>query len=109
MPASSKREFQSTTVRLPRAIYERAKTAVKDSGAGSSFNEFVVRAIENKLQELSEAEIDAAFAHMAADANYRQSSISMTQEFEKSDWEALQSTGAAHEHAQASASKTRSR
>jgi predicted DNA-binding protein len=109
MSVSSKREFQSTTLRLPRAVYERAKTAAKDSGISSSFNEFVVRAIEDKLQELSEAKIDAAFSHMATDSNYRQGSISMTQEFEKSDWEALQSAGAAHEHAKTPASKTRSR
>jgi len=37
---------------------------------------------------LSEAEIDAAFAHMANDSDHQRDAIALASEFEKSDWEA---------------------
>ena len=42
-----------------RGLYERAKTVVVQSQA-SSFNDFVIQAIEEKIRRLTEAEIDAA-------------------------------------------------
>lgn len=88
MPVADKK-YQNTTVRLPRQVYERAKTATRRSQA-SSFNEFVVQAIEEKVSRLSEAEIDAAFAQMADDPDYQRDSVALAREFEKSDWEALE-------------------
>jgi hypothetical protein len=119
MPVATEKRYQNTTVRLPRQVYERAKTVAVRSQA-ASFNEFVVQAIEEKVQRLTETEIDAAFAHMASDADYQRGSIALTSEFEKSDWEAFQSGAAApatreQRHAQprsqgkTRASKTRSR
>lgn len=90
MPVADKK-YQNTTVRMPRQVYERAKTAIRRSQA-SSFNEFVVQAIEEKVRRLSEAEIDAAFAQMADDPDYLRDSIVLAREFEKSDWEALEPT-----------------
>jgi hypothetical protein len=114
MSLAARKEYQNTTVRLPRHVYDRAKTVVIKSQA-SSFNEFVVQAIEEKVRRLTEAEIDAAFAHMAHDADYQRNSVRVASEFEKSDWEAFQS-GATHEHERprhdqpkTRASKTRSR
>jgi len=89
MPAAAtKKKYQNTTLRVPKKVYDLAKNALSHS-VGSSFNEFVVEAIEEKLRCLREAEIDAAFAHMAEDADYQCSSIAMAQEFEKSDGEAF--------------------
>jgi hypothetical protein len=89
MPASVKKAYQNTTVRMPRRVFEKAKTmAVRAQAA--SFNEFVIQAVEEKLRRLSEAEIDEAFAHMAHDADYRHDSVALARAFEKSDWEALQ-------------------
>lgn len=112
MSLAARKQYQNTTVRLPRQVYERAKTVVIRSQA-SSFNEFVVQAIEEKVRRLTEAEIDAAFAHMAHDADYQHTSIALASEFAKSDWEAFES-GAKHEqptHGQPKirTSKTRSR
>jgi hypothetical protein len=107
MPVASKRQYQNTTVRLPRHVYERAKTVVLRSQA-SSFNEFVVQAIEEKVRRLTEAEIDAAFAQMALDPDYQREAIALANEFEKSDWEAFGSPNL-HEHAKTPTSKTRSR
>jgi hypothetical protein len=95
MPSTpSEKKYQNTTVRLPRRVYELAKTVINRS-QGSSFNEFVVQAIEEKVRRLTEAEIDAAFALMAQDTDYQRESTAMAREFEMSDWEALQSTESA--------------
>lgn len=107
MSLAARKQYQSTTLRLPRHVYERAKTVVVRSQA-SSFNEFVVQAIEEKVRRLTEAEIDAAFAQMANDKDYQRSSIGLAGEFEKSDWEAFES-GTAHEQPKTRTAKTRSR
>jgi hypothetical protein len=106
MPVAAKR-YQNTTVRLPRQVYERAKTVVQSQA--SSFNEFVVQAIEEKVRRLTEAEIDAAFAEMAHDSDYQRSSISLASAFEKSDWEAFEPGATMHEQSKTRTSKTRSR
>jgi|SRR5271156_5236520 len=106
------KQYQNTTVRLPRHVYERAKTVVIQSQA-SSFNEFVVQAIEEKVRRLTEAEIDAAFAQMANDADYQRNSIALADEFAISDWEAFESGARhgqpTHEQPKTRTSKTRSR
>src|SRR5580700_52607 len=89
MSLAARKQYQNTTVRLPRQVYERAKTVVIRSQA-SSFNEFVVQAIEEKVRRLTEAEIDAAFAQMGLDSDYQRTSIALASEFAKSDWEALE-------------------
>lgn len=112
MSLAARNQYQSTTVRLPRHVYERAKTIVIRSQA-SSFNEFVVQAIEEKVRRLTESEIDAAFAQMAHDADYQRTSIALANEFAKSDWEAFASSTrhqpAQHEQPKTRTSKTRSR
>jgi hypothetical protein len=105
MPVAATKRYQNTTVRLPRQVYERAKTVVLRSQA-SSFNEFVVQAIEEKVRRLTEAEIDAAFVQMAQDSDYQRTSIALASEFAKSDWEALDS-GAKHERPSNDQRKTR--
>jgi hypothetical protein len=116
MPAAFKKRYQSTTVRVPKHVYEQAKTVISRS-QGASFNEFVVQAIEEKVRRLTEAEIDAAFAQMAHDPDYRRDAVAMAREFAKSDWAAFEATGAAADtvkaqrntHTNARTSKARSR
>ncbi|MGA7931821.1 MAG: hypothetical protein WCA20_38200 [Candidatus Sulfotelmatobacter sp.] len=107
MSFAARKQYQNTTVRLPRHVYERAKTVVVQSQA-SSFNEFVIQAIEEKVRRLTEAEIDAAFAQMAHDADYQRNSIALASEFAKSDWEAFE-RGTTHEQPKTRPPKTRSR
>lgn len=111
MALARRKEYQNTTVRLPKRVYELARTAVEKSEAVSSFNDFVVQAIEQKLQQLTEAEIDAAFGQMAGDPDYQRDSVALAKAFEKSDWEASRATDTAHEHLRGKvrSSKTRSR
>jgi len=109
MAVTRRKEYQNTTVRLPKQVYKLAKRAVEKSEAASSFNDFVLQAIEQKLQQLSEAEIDAAFAHMAGDLNYQREAVALTEEFEQSDWEVSRATGTTHVPTPTSTSKARSR
>ena len=115
MRTAAKKQYQNTTVRVPRHVYEQARTVI-ERGQASSFNEFVVQAIAEKVHRLTEAEIDAAFSQMASDSDYQRNAIAMATEFEKSDWEALQTPyeagvqeRAKTPHTRAHAAKTRSR
>src|SRR5277367_3015693 len=98
MPASP-RKYQNTTLRMPKHIYERARQAAGRTEA-SSFNEFVVQAIEEKVKRLTEAEIDAAFGQMATDPEYQAEAKALAREFERSDWEALKlsESGSSNKH-----------
>ncbi len=107
MPVTAAKRYQNTTVRLPRQVYEQAKTVAARAQA-ASFNEFVVQAIEERVRRLTEAEIDAAFAHMASDEEYQRSSVALAGEFETSDWAAFRSA-TPHEQPKRRTPKTRSR
>ena len=78
-------------VDLPRELVKRAHTAVKQ-GAGRSRNQLITLAINAYLQNLEEAEIDSRFKAMSDDAAYKKTTLQVTQELERSDWEALQIT-----------------
>lgn len=77
------------TVDLPEELVEQATVAVK-RGAARSRNQLIAQALEAYLRELQESQIDAQFAEMAEDEKYRALALQVTQEFERSDWEALQ-------------------
>jgi hypothetical protein len=111
MAVPRRKQYQNTTVRLPKRVYELAKTAVEKSQAASSFNDFVIQAIEQKLHQLTEAEIDAAFAPMADDPDHQRDAVALAKGFELSDWEAFQATDSTreHTHAKTRTSQTRSR
>jgi Arc/MetJ-type ribon-helix-helix transcriptional regulator len=87
-------QFQTTTVRLPKKLYEQARTAVRDSGAAASMNDFLVDAVQEKLRQLREEEIDRAFAEMGSDEEYQRDAVPLTRSIEKSDWEAYRTANA---------------
>jgi len=87
-------ETRTTTVRLPRRVYDQAKCVVdKERGGGGqtrvSLNDFIVAAIKAYLKMYERRRIDAAFAGMAEDADYQKEAKLLAEEFEYSDWEAL--------------------
>jgi predicted outer membrane protein len=84
---SSQADLQTTTVRLPRALYEQARTAVRKTGVAPSLNDFLIKAVEDKLHQLKEQEIDRSFAEMGSDEEYQREAIALARSFEKSDWE----------------------
>jgi len=92
MAARQRSEIRTTTIRLPRPLYERAKAALqkaKTASGPASLNEFFVVAISSYLKMQARREIDAAFAGMAKDAAYQRQARMIADEFEHSDWEAL--------------------
>ena len=103
---SSLGQFQTTTVRLPKDLYEQARIAVKEAGAASSINDFMVEAIEEKLRQLHEQEIDQAFAGMGADEEYQKDSVSLAESFARSDWEAYRVANASGARNELSRKKT---
>jgi hypothetical protein len=107
MPATAKKRYQNTTVRIPNQTYEKAKRAAHRAQI-ASFNEFVIQAVEEKVRRLTEAEIDAAFAGMADDTDYQRDSIAVAREFEAGDWEAFKSSER-NEHIKTRAAKARPR
>jgi len=77
------------TVDLPGELVKSADTAV-ERGAARSRNQLITQAIDVYLKSLEEAEIDARFKAMSDDEAYQKLSLRLTQELERSDWEALQ-------------------
>jgi hypothetical protein len=91
--AIANRQMRATTVRLPRPVYEQAKSFVESeknqTAAFLSLNDFFVTAIQAYLKLYKRRQIDAAFAGMAEDADYQKEARLLVEEFEPSDWEAL--------------------
>jgi hypothetical protein len=88
MPAVAK--TQTTTVRIPRPLYEEARDLVNQKKVKApSMNEFIVLAMASFLKSYKRRQIDAAFAEMARDADYQKEAALISEQFEHSDWEAL--------------------
>lgn len=80
-------------VRMPAPLYRHAKQAVDEEIEEiSSVNEFIVRAIQEKLKRINEAKIDAAFSGMGADAKYLRTTGNISREFAGSDWQAFKAS-----------------
>ncbi len=90
---AARAETHTTTVRLPRSVYEQAKCVVNKEKGGSgpvvSMNDLIVLAITSYLKMYKRRQIDAAFAAMAEDAEYQKEASLLAEEFAHSDWEAL--------------------
>jgi hypothetical protein len=91
MPASAKPDLQTTTVRLPRHLYEEARGMVETGSANaSSLNELLVDSLHDKLKQLRRARIDAEFAGMKTDAQFHRESRLIAEQFSTSDRDTLQ-------------------
>lgn len=83
-----------TTVTLPANLLDEVDRAVK-AGQARSRNELVANAIRRELRAQKRAELDAEFAKMAGDAEYRAEAEAIAAEFAVADWEALRQAEAA--------------
>lgn len=80
-----------TTLRLPRALHDQARKFVEASSTNAqNLNDFIVAALRAYVKLLERRQIDAAFAGMAEDANHHREAQLIAEEFEQSDWEALE-------------------
>ncbi|MBW4574600.1 MAG: ribbon-helix-helix domain-containing protein [Aphanothece sp. CMT-3BRIN-NPC111] len=84
-----KRQTVRTTLTLPYELLEATDLAVSQ-GKAKSRNEFVAQALQHELAAFKRAEIDAALAEMAQDAEYQAEVSKMEAEFATASWEALQ-------------------
>jgi hypothetical protein len=89
MPATA---CKTTTVRLPRRLYEEARRVVEQGcTSASSFNELLVDALNNRLKQVRRAQIDAEFAEMRNDAQYGRESRIIAEQFATNDRDTLRS------------------
>jgi hypothetical protein len=80
-----------TTVRLPRNLYEEARTYVdKNLVSAETLNDFLVSAVISSLKVVRRKRIDASFACIAEDSDYQKEAKLIAEEFSQSDWEALE-------------------
>ncbi len=91
MPKRARARKVQTTLRLPGALYAQAKSLVETgASAAETLNDFIVAAVRAYVRLLERRRIDAAFRGMAEDAPYHREAQLIAEEFEASDWEALE-------------------
>jgi len=95
MPVAEMHEKKvRTTVSLPKPVYEEARSFVNSNAIPiESINGFFVAAIVAYVKLIKRKQIDAKFAAMSSDASYQKEAKLITEEFNQSDWEALEMAG----------------
>lgn len=88
MSSYSQKKIVRTTLALPDDLLEATDRAVLE-GKARSRNEFVTIALRHELAALKRTEIDAAFALMEDDAQYKSVAVAIANEFSSADWEAF--------------------
>lgn len=80
-----------TTVRLPRALHEKARRLAKSGGTSAdTMNDLIESAVAAYIRLLERKKIDAAFEGMSGDASYREEAERIAGEFSESDWESFE-------------------
>src|SRR5262249_36781791 len=77
-----------TTLAIPAELLDAVDQAIRE-GKARSRNELVASALRHELAAHERAAIDAAFAAMADDPDYRAEAERIAAEFATADWEAL--------------------
>lgn len=77
-----------TTLRLPRPLYEQAKSLVEQNKA-DSVNDFIVAALAAYIKAMHRRIIDEAFVRMSEDSDYQKEALLIAEQFSESDAEAL--------------------
>lgn len=97
MPTPQKSKLQTTTVRLPKRLYEEARSVVAQGESHArSLNDLLVDALKARLKQLRRARIDAEFAGMRTDTRYQRESTAIAEQFAVTDWEAFGSAEKEH-------------
>lgn len=88
--ARQRSEKVRITLRLPKPLYEQARTIVeKGWTTAETINDFFIAAIQTHTKMLRKKQIDAAFRQMPEDARYQKEAEVISGEFAESDWESL--------------------
>jgi hypothetical protein len=93
-PEAGKGARIQTTIRLPRNVYQKAKSLIDKPGSEiDTFNDLVVEALQAFVRAARRRQIDEAFSMMSSDAAYQHEALEIAREFEDSDWETLAAPG----------------
>ena len=82
-------ETVPTTFSVPTNLLEATDRVVREGKAGSR-DQLVAAALCHELEAIQRAEIDAAFAPLAADPDHQAETQMLDTEFATASWEALQ-------------------
>ena len=93
MPATARKsDPQTTTVRLPKRLYEEARTVVRlRSTDANSLNDLLVESLSVRLKQIRRKQIDDEFSMMKNDAQYRRESELIAEQFAANDRETIRS------------------
>ncbi len=92
--ASQKSALQTTTVRLPRRLYEEARRALEHGDTeASSLNDLLVQSLEERLNRLHRELIDREFAQMKDDKQFHRESEVIARQFASNDRDTLRAIG----------------
>ncbi len=91
MPATARKSaLQTTTVRLPKGLYEEARTVVRErSTEANSLNDLLVQSLSARLKQIRRQHIDLEFSQMKNDLQYRQQAESIAEQFATNDRETI--------------------
>ena len=79
-----------TTISLPDNLVQEIDLLIERNI--KSRNQFIVEALQDKVKQLKDADIDAQFALMADDSDYIEETLNIESEFARADAEALKTT-----------------
>jgi hypothetical protein len=84
--SAPKSSLQTTTVRLPKRLYEEARQALETGETGaSSLNDLLVQSLAERLQRARREIIDREFESMKGDDKYQRESAIITKQFAAND------------------------
>ncbi|MEO1802819.1 MAG: ribbon-helix-helix domain-containing protein, partial [Cyanobacteria bacterium J06629_2] len=75
-----------TTITIPNNLVEKVDMLIEQHDLPSR-NQFIIEALELKVREMENREIDREFALMASDAEYQSETLQLEQEFVHTDRE----------------------
>lgn len=77
-----------TTITIPDSLATKVDQLV-NTGDIKSRNQFILEALEDKVKQIRDIQIDTEFASMATDQDYQQEALEIEQEFAIADQEVL--------------------
>lgn len=80
-----------TTITIPDSLANQVDQLVT-TGETKSRNQFIIEALEDKVRQIRDIQLDAEFAEMATDTEYQQEALEIEQKFAIADYEALKIT-----------------
>ena len=80
-----------TTITLPESLVKQVDRLIS-AGNIKSRNQFIIEALEEKVRQIKDLQLDEEFAGMATDAEYQQEALEIEREFEISDYEVAKIT-----------------